>query len=138
MTSLPFLPTSLSGALADLLYLTLIVLVPVGLRYLRDHQVALAKWYDAQTTAQERAVLSGLAHDAVAWVERYASSPAGAEKFKQAMGLVQGWLVARGIHIDLAEVEAAIQDAYAALKTSGVLAAAGPTISATAPPGKTA
>lgn len=138
MTTLPFSLGTASGRLLDLIFVLLVIVVPMLIRWMQQHRAALAKWYMANTTTEERAILADLAKSAVAWVERYASSPAGQDKFKQAVNLVQGWLVKRGIHIDLAEVEAAIQDAYAALKTSGVLAAAGPTISATAPPGKTA
>ena len=124
--NLPFLPTTLTGALADLLYVAVLVAVPLLLRWWRTHQTAVVAWYDRQTTAQERAILAEMARAAVAWSERYASSPSGAEKFKQAANLVQGWLVRRGIHVDVAEIAAAIQAAYAELRQSGVLAAAGP------------
>ena len=133
---LPFLPTNPTAVLADLAYIAILVGVPVALRYWRAHLKAIAKWYMSQTTAQERAVLSSLAHDAVAWAERYASSPAGIEKMKQAVALVQSGLKARGIAIDVTEVVAAIQAAVAAAKTSGALAAAGPTIVGTQPTAK--
>ena len=126
--NLPFLPTTLTGALADLLYVAVRVAVPLLLRWWRAHQAAIVAWYDSQTTAQERAVLAEMAKAAVLWIERYASSPAGATKFKQAATLVQDWLVRRGIHVDAGEVAAAIQAAYAELRQSGVLAAAGPTL----------
>lgn len=136
MPTLPFAPTTLTGILADLAILVVIIGAPLALKWWSNHQKAIAKWYMSQTTAQERAVLSSLAHDAVAWAERYASSPAGIEKMKQAVALVQSGLKARGIAIDVTEVVAAIQAAVAAAKTSGALAAAGPTIVGTQPTAK--
>lgn len=132
--SLPFSIATASGRLMDLLFLLIVVVAPMLYRWAQQHRAALSKWYQEHTTATERAVLAGLARDAVSWAERYASSPAGDAKFKQALNLVQGWLAKRGIHIDATEVEAAIQQAYADLKQSGVLAAAGPTkVAAVAP-----
>lgn len=128
MTTLPFSLGTASGRLLDLIFVLLVIVVPMLVRWMNQHRAALAKWYAANTTTEERTVLADLAKSAVSWVERYASSPAGDAKFKQAVNLVQGWLVKRGIHIDLAEVEATIQSVYAEIKASGVLAAAGPTI----------
>ena len=128
MTSLPFSLGTASGRLLDLIFLILVIVVPMLVRWMQQHRAALAKWYMANTTTEERTILADLAKSAVSWVERYASSPAGQDKFKQAVNLVQGWLVKRGIHVDLAEVEGVIQQVYAELKATGVLAAAGPTI----------
>ncbi len=136
MPTLPFAPTTLTGILADLAILVVIIGAPLALKWWSNHQKGISKWYKSQTTVQERAVLSSLAHDAVAWAERYASSPAGTEKMKQAVALVQSGLKARGIAIDVTEVVAAIQAAVAAAKTSGALAAAGPTIVGTQPTAK--
>ena len=135
--TLPFSLGTASGRLLDLVFVVLVIVVPMLIRWMQQHRAALAQWYKATTTAQERAILADMAKGAVSWVERYASSPAGQAKFKEAVNLVQGWLSKRGIHIDLAEVESAIQSAYADLRHSGVLAAAGPTLSAAdAPPVK--
>ena len=128
MTSLPFSLDTPSGRLLDLIFVLLVIVVPMLVRWMQQHRAALAKWYMANTTTEERTILADLARSAVSWVERYASSPAGQDKFKQAVNLVQGWLVKRGIHVDLAEVEGVIQQVYAELKATGVLAAAGPTI----------
>ena len=133
MPTLPFAPTTLTGILADLAILVVIIGAPLALKWWSNHQKGISKWYKSQTTVQERAVLSSLAHDAVAWAERYASSPAGIEKMKQAVALVQSGLKARGITVGVTEIVAAIQAAVAAAKTSGALAAAGPTLVAAQP-----
>ena len=132
--SLPFAPTTLQGVLADAVFLCVLIILPLGARWLHAHQVVLARWYDAATTAQERSVLASISNGAVAWVERYGSSPDGQAKFRQAVALVQAWLGARGITVNMTEIQAAIQDAYASMKTSGALAAAGPTVGAAALP----
>ncbi len=128
MPALPFAPTTLTGILADLAFLVVIIGGPLVLKWWSTHQKGIAKWYMSQTTAQERAVLSSLAHDAVAWAERFASSPAGEQKMKQAIAFVQAALKTRGITLDVQEIIGAIQSAVAAAKVAGVLAAAGPTL----------
>ena len=128
MTTLPFAPTNLTNGLLDLVFLVIVIGAPLALKWWNAHQAAIVKYYEKHTSAEERAILATLAKDAVAWTERFASSPAGADKMKQAVALVQSWLTARGITISLAEVQAALQTAYAELKSSGVLAASGPTL----------
>ena len=128
--TLPFSLGTASGRVLDGIFVALVVVVPMLVRWMQQHRAALAQWYKATTTAQERAILADMAKGAVMWVERYASSPAGQAKFKEAVNLVQGWLSTRGIHIDLVEIESAVQSLYADLQHSGVLAAAGPTLSA--------
>ncbi len=128
MTTLPFAPTNLTNGLLDLVFLVIVIGAPLALKWWNAHQAAIVKYYEKHTSAEERAILATLAKDAVAWTERFASSPQGAQKFHQATALVQGWLKARGITISLAEVSAAIQTAYSELKSSGVLAASGPTL----------
>lgn len=132
--NVPFAPTNLTTALADVLYLALIVGVPVALKYLKAHQQALQKWLDARTTVQERAFLGSIAKEAVAYAERFASSAAGKAKMAQAIDYVQAELKRAGISIDLQTITGALQAAYAELKSTGVLAAAGPTLAAVATP----
>lgn len=128
MTSLPFVPNTLTGALADLAFLVVIVGAPLALKWWNNHQKAIAAWYRAQVPAADRAILAAIAKEGVVYAERFASSPAGAQKLQQAIGYVQGELKALGVGISLTAVVAAIQTAFADLSQSGVLAAAGPTV----------
>lgn len=113
MGELPFAPTSLTAILADLAFVLVLTGGPLLLRWLQASQSAAVTYYRAHTTAGERLVLDGLAKDAVAWCEQFAQSPEGAAKFKQASALVQSALQRRGIRVDLAEIEAAVQSAWA-------------------------
>ncbi len=131
--TLPLAPTNPQSALLDLLFVLLIIGAPVAYRWAKARQAQALAFYRAHTTVQQRIVLDGLAKDAVAWAERFASSPAGKQKLQQAIALVQAGLKARGITIDVTEVEAAIQAEVAAMKANGVLAAAGPSLAAQAP-----
>ena len=139
MDELPFAPTSLSAILADLVFLLILgggqagegqrprsggqaalrlaPRLPFALRWLQSAQQAAAAYYRAHTTVGERQGLDGLASDAVAWAERYASSPKGEAKLKEAVAMVQAALDRRGIHVDVAEIEAAVQSAWADLRT---------------------
>ena len=129
--------TSIHGFLLLLLLaaaaLALLLLSLGAVALYRAHRAAIAAWIRLHTTAQERAVLAALAHDAVLWVERFGASPAGQAKFAAAVALVTKWLAARGLVLAEGAVEAAIQAAFAALSQSGVLAASGPNVHA-APP----
>lgn|GEM_PF-3486646 len=128
MTTLPFSLATASGRLMDLAFVLVFVVGPIAYKWAKQRQAAALALYRAHTTAQQRVVLDGLAKDAAAWAERFASSPAGEQKMKQAIAFVQKALGARGITLDVQEVIGAIQAAVAAAKTSGVLAAAGPTL----------
>lgn len=121
--NLPYLPTNLSAVLADLAYLAVPVVVTAVVAWWRKHRPAVARWFQAHTTLQERTILEGLARDAVQYAEQFASSPAGAAKRQQALAYVQQALKARGWSIDVQEILGAIQSAYAAAKTAGTLAA---------------
>lgn len=113
MEDLPFAPTNLTAILADLAFVLVLTAGPLVLRWLQASQAAAVTYYQAHTTAGERTVLDGLAKDAVAWSEQFAQSPEGAAKFKQANALVQQALKRRGIEVNVAEVEAAVQSAWA-------------------------
>lgn len=115
MAQLPFAPTNLTNVLLDVLFLLLIFGISAGWRYLKAHQTLLLR--------------SALAKKAVLWVERFASSTDGPQKFAQAAALLEGWLKKRGINgVLIADIHADIQEAVAYLKASGVLAASGPTL----------
>ncbi len=138
MTTLPFAPTTLTGILADVAFLAVIIGAPLALKWYRTHAVAIAAWYKAQVPAADRAVLATIAREAVVYAERFASSPAGAAKLQQAVGYVQAELKALGLNFSLTAVVAGIQAAFADLSRSGVLAAAGPTLGPAAMPAGTA
>ncbi len=121
--NLPFAPTTLSAIVSDLAYLAVPAAVTLAANEWRAHREQIVQWYRSRTTAQERAVLGGYAHDAVLWAERFLAGSTGQEKFRQATQAVQGWLDRRGIAIDLAQVEAAVQSAYAGVAHDGTLAA---------------
>ncbi len=128
MTTLPFSLATASGRLMNLLFVLVFVLGPIAYKWGTQRQAAALAFYRAHTTAQQRTVLDGLAKDAAAWAERFASSPAGEQKMKQAIAFVQAALKTRGITLDVQEIIGAIQSAVAAAKVAGVLAAAGPTL----------
>ena len=128
MTSLPFVPNTLTGILADLAFLAVILGAPLALRWWNAHQAAITKWYRAQVPAADRAILAAIAKEGVVYAERFASSPAGAAKLQQAIGYVQAEMKTIGVNVSLTAVVAAIQQAFAGLSQSGVLAAAGPTV----------
>ena len=130
MEQLPFAPTSLSAILGDLVFLLILTGGPLALQWLRSAQQAAAAYYRAHTSVGERQVLDGLAGDAVAWAERYASSPAGRVKFKEAVAMVQAALDRRGIRLDVAEIEAAVQSAWCDLRQTS----ASPSIPSPSPP----
>lgn len=126
MEDLPFAPTTLTAVLADLAFVMLLAGGPMLLRWVRASQTALQAYYRAHTTAGERAVLDGLARDAVAWAEQFAQSAQGQAKFQQAMTMVQVALKRRGISLDMREIEAAVQSAWAEMpKAKGAQSKAG-------------
>ena len=122
MEDLPFAPTNLTAILADLAFVLVLTGGPMLLRWLQASQAAMVAYYKAHTTAGERAVLDGLAKDAVAWAEQFAQSPEGQAKFKQASLMVQQALKRRGLNVDVTEIEAAVQSAFADMKQGSAAA----------------
>ncbi len=120
---LPFAPTSLTGILADLVFVLILAGGPMMLRWFQGVQTAAVAYYRAHTTAGERAVLTGLAEDAAAWAEHCAKSPEAAAKLKEAVTIVQAALQRRGIDVNAAEVEAAVAAALHKLQNPGTPAA---------------
>lgn len=119
MEELPFAPTNLTAILADLAFVLVLAGGPLLLRWLQTTQAAMRAYYRAHTTAGERLILDGLARDAVAWTEQFAQSPAGQAKFREAIALVQAALDRRGIRVDAAEIEGAVQAAWADMQQPG-------------------
>lgn len=119
MEELPFAPTTLTGILADLAFILVLTGGPLLLRWIQTTQGAVAAYYRTHTTAGERTVLDGLARDAVAWAEQFAASPDGQAKFQQATALLQAALQRRGLCVHVAEVEAAVQAAWAQMPKTG-------------------
>lgn len=76
------------------------------------------RWIDAHATARQRSVLAAAAHDAVLWAERFAG-PAGDAKFQAATRAVNRALGRWGF--TLADVEGAVQAAWAAATKDGLL-----------------
>jgi len=122
MEDLPFAPTSLTAILADLAFVLVLTGGPLLLRWLQASQAAMRAYYSTHTTAGERVILDGLAKDAAAWAEQFAQSPEGQAKFKQALAMVQAALKRRGIAVDAAEIEAAVQSAWADMQQPGHVA----------------
>lgn len=89
----------------------------------------LTAFYDAHTTAQQRAALAAdaalvrtLAPEAVALVEHDCPQLSGAEKFAQGVAHVVSVLHHKGLAGDVEEIRGAVQKAYADMATNGTLA----------------
>lgn len=106
----------------------------------------LTAWYDAHTTAQQRAsiasdlaVVRPLAEEGVLLTEQQFGHLPGPQKFVQATDHVLTILADRGITVPPSLIHGAVQKAYSQAKVDGTLAASSPkAIAATAPDSKAA
>lgn len=102
------------GVLVDIIYLAgsaaIIYVVP-----------KLKAFYDAHTTAQERAVLATMAQAVVPEMAKLYAAEGGPKKMSEAINMVDMWLKDKGINLTVSSIEAAIEEAYATAKKDGKL-----------------
>jgi hypothetical protein len=110
-------------------YIVAGAIVGAGLLWHYDRKQLVA-FYDAHTTAQQRAtiaqdvaIIRPLAEAAVPYVEQFWGQLPGAQKFTQAVEHVITALGQRGIAPNPHIVRAEVQKAYAQAKVDGTLAA---------------
>ncbi|MDE3095776.1 MAG: hypothetical protein KGK07_07230 [Chloroflexota bacterium] len=105
----------LTGSVDPLLLGLLKLALVAAIGYVAPRAV---RWLDAHTTAQQRTLLGSAARDAVLWAEQFAG-PAGNAKFQAAVARLNVLLGRYGF--TAAEIEGAVQAAWAAAKAQGLL-----------------
>ena len=115
------LPT-LHTILVDLLYAGAVAALGFVLKYLQTH-----------TNSKTLQTLAGLASSAVPFIERAYGELGGAAKMAKAVAFVNAELTRLHIPLSAADIEAAIERAYAEAKASGVLDVYNSTTPAPAP-----
>ena len=97
--------------LSQLLTALVVALVPVVVGALGYVARAAINYMKAKTSAEHFMILENLAFQAVNAIEQTMKSKAGQEKLDAAKAVVRGALLKRGIQLDEAQIEAAIEAA---------------------------
>jgi LL-H family phage holin len=106
----------MNDILSQLLTAFVVALVPVVIGALGYVARAVIGYLKAKTSAEHFAILENLSYQAVAAIEQTMKSKAGQEKLEAAKAVVRGALLKRGIQLDEAQIEAAIESAVYANK----------------------
>lgn len=106
---------TLHSVLVDLLYL----LASGAIAFVAPR---VTKFYMAHTTAEQRAILTTLAEAAIPFIERAFPALDGPAKMQEAIAWVNNELTKLGIPLSAADIEAALEKAYADAKAKGILA----------------
>ena len=101
----------MNDILSQLLTALVVALVPVAVGALGYLARAVIGYLKAKTSAEHFSILENLSYQAVAAVEQTMKSKAGRDKLEAAKAVVRGALLKRGIVLDEAQIETAIESA---------------------------
>lgn len=115
--------TSAQGWVLLALFVLFGVAVLCAIGFFLSKRKSIVRWIEAHTTLRERMLAEKIGHSIVVWVARFATSPEGQARFQQACDLLTMVLRGYGISLSIGTIEEIIQEAYAVLKATGVIAA---------------